>query len=178
MIAQSLDPSTSIPVDPGLYALELQLKQSCDLVIGALGQAPFPAGSYFYIGSARGPGGLRARILRHLRVEGKRLHWHVDHLLTQASIKGFFWTLQTGADECELAEWFAKYGDRRPPRFGASDCSCPGHLVYMRQIPAWASFPGILWHLSLQAEKEDPPYPGTVTSGERFDHIGVTKSVT
>jgi len=34
-------------------------------------------GLYAYVGSAFGPGGLRARISRHWRRE-KRRHWHID----------------------------------------------------------------------------------------------------
>ena len=37
------------------------------------------AGQYAYVGSAHGPGGLRARVGRHLRTE-KSLQWHIDYL--------------------------------------------------------------------------------------------------
>jgi len=36
-------------------------------------------GYYIYIGSAFGPGGVRARMLRHLRAD-KPKHWHIDYL--------------------------------------------------------------------------------------------------
>jgi Uri superfamily endonuclease len=38
-----------------------------------------PAGRYLYCGSAKGPGGLKARLSRHMR-RGKSVRWHIDRL--------------------------------------------------------------------------------------------------
>ncbi|MEE8332606.1 MAG: DUF123 domain-containing protein, partial [Alphaproteobacteria bacterium] len=67
------------PAVPGAYALLILLKRRFAGNIGALGRVDLPPGAYLYLGSARGPGGLRARLARHAR-RGKRLHWHVDRL--------------------------------------------------------------------------------------------------
>ncbi|MDC7789088.1 GIY-YIG nuclease family protein [Rhodoplanes sp. TEM] len=82
-------------------------------------------GRYLYCGSARGPGGLRARIARHLR-RRKTLRWHVDRLTTRGTVIAV-WAVPDG-DECALAGALA--GLPVPiPGFGASDCRrCPSHL--------------------------------------------------
>ena len=61
----------------------LLIKVEEDTVIETRGGRIFyiPRGTYLYVGSAKGPGGLRARIKRHLRRHGKRLFWHIDYLL-------------------------------------------------------------------------------------------------
>lgn len=145
----SLHDPASLPAEPGLYILELVLRQASSLFIGALGEVHFPAGYYGYVGSACGPGGLRGRILRHLRKDGKRLHWHIDYLVDNGDLTGVFWTIETQMNECELAEWFAEVGERFPPHFGASDCRCPGHLIHLPRPPAPISLPPGLQHLSL-----------------------------
>ncbi|MCX8165032.1 MAG: GIY-YIG nuclease family protein [Acidilobaceae archaeon] len=62
----------------GVYALLFFLCDSSPRV-GSLGTLRFSSGLYLYIGSARGQGGVRARISRHLRKE-KVLRWHIDYL--------------------------------------------------------------------------------------------------
>ena len=71
-----------IPGSPGkgLYLLLLELGHSIDLVIAKQRLALGP-GLYVYIGSACGPGGLRARLSRHLCGRRRRLHWHIDRLI-------------------------------------------------------------------------------------------------
>ncbi len=44
-------------------------------------------GFYIYVGSACGPGGLRARISRHLCGKRKRLHWHIDRILSSPYVQ-------------------------------------------------------------------------------------------
>jgi len=116
----------------GVYALLLQLDKDCEIRIGALGEKNFPAGAYLYFGSAMN--GLKARLQRHLR-STKKQHWHIDYLLAKAEITGIL--LQSGNDktaECRLAARFAKFKESRPiARFGASDCSCSSHLLYINQ---------------------------------------------
>ncbi|MFO1126305.1 MAG: DUF123 domain-containing protein [Methylocystis sp.] len=57
------------------------------------------SGDYLYCGSAKGPGGLRARLARHRRKD-KRAHWHVDQLTLQGQVLGAF--IVEGGDECAL----------------------------------------------------------------------------
>ena len=63
------------PRGPGTYMLVLRLPKRRRLAVGRLGDFEFPAGYYLYAGSAQG--GLRGRVLRHLRADKKR-HWHID----------------------------------------------------------------------------------------------------
>ena len=83
-------------------------------------------GGYLYCGSAKGPGGLKARIARHLRTD-KKPHWHVDRL-TAAALKVTAWAY-VGGDECALVRALAPL-PHPIPGFGSSDCpTCPSHLL-------------------------------------------------
>ncbi len=73
------------PSLPGTYVLWVHVDQPLTLAVGRLGTVTLPAGTYAYVGSAHGPGGLRARLHRHLRAE-KPLHWHIDYLTTAAPV--------------------------------------------------------------------------------------------
>ena len=89
--------------------------------------AELSPGHYLYVGSAYGPGGLRARLARHFRTE-KRPHWHIDRLLAVADPIGAL--AVPGGRECALA---ARLRAGPPPAvpiagFGASDCRCETHL--------------------------------------------------
>ena len=50
---------------PGTYALVLSCSADFDIQIGRLGTMRLQPGYYVYLGSALGPGGLRARIAHH-----------------------------------------------------------------------------------------------------------------
>ncbi|MDP6604030.1 MAG: GIY-YIG nuclease family protein [Rhodospirillales bacterium] len=126
----ALDPDEAPPA-PGAYLLVLDLAQPLRLRIATLGRPELPPGRYCYAGSGRGPGGLRARIGRHVR-RGGRIHWHVDHLARAATLIGF-WAVP-GVTECALAEIARKIPGARIPvlGFGSSDCRiCPAHLIVL-----------------------------------------------
>jgi Uri superfamily endonuclease len=111
------------------------LDKSVSLAVGRLGRFTFPAGYYVYAGSARGPGGLSARLARHRR-RGKRLHWHVDYLLARARLVEAWTVVSDRRLECAWARAvMALPGAQVPvPRFGASDCRCPAHLVFFPRL--------------------------------------------
>lgn len=114
---------------PGAYALVIRLETVFAAAIGALGDVVLPPGSYVYLGSANGPGGMAARVRRHLKRE-KRLHWHVDHLTNLGALTDI--ALWPGGDECALVEHLsAGKGITFPvPGFGSSDCRhCAAHLL-------------------------------------------------
>ena len=123
----------------GTYVLALWLDATRTISIGRLGRFEFPSGWYLYVGSARGPGGLRARLLRHWRrfASGKRAHWHVDYLREHA-IWGGAWA--RGSEHRLECSWAAALR-RRPDAttvaagFGASDCRCATHLVRVAAVP-------------------------------------------
>ncbi len=51
----------------GTYVLVMRLGRLRRVRVGRLGVQEFPAGLYLYVGSAFGPGGLRARIRASVR---------------------------------------------------------------------------------------------------------------
>lgn len=112
------------------YAVVFELQQHVSLGVGALGTFSLLPGYYIYVGKARR--GVWQRLARHFR-QGKRLRWHVDYL-GQVATPVESWT-QEGKEsvECLWAGALASLpAARRPmPRFGSSDCRCPGHLVYV-----------------------------------------------
>lgn len=124
--ASFVDRIDAVPPLAGAYILWLELDCALPVVLsGGRGQVLGP-GVYFYFGSARGPGGLRARVGRHMR-QGKAVRWHVDQLTERGRVVGA-WVVP-GGDECALRARFA--GCPVPlPGFGSSDCRrCPSHLV-------------------------------------------------
>lgn len=124
----------SLPAAPGTYLLFLRLEQPHTITVGRLGEFAFPDGLYAYVGSAQGPGGLRARVGRHLR-QDKTLRWHIDALTTTAAVISVWYDTSGTRLECTWAAHLAKtQGLTRPvPSFGSSDCDCLTHLFY---IPA------------------------------------------
>jgi Uri superfamily endonuclease len=132
----------------GTYVLALWLGTTQEISVGRLGRIEFPAGWYLYVGSARGPGGLPARLARHRRRLGsdKRAHWHLDYLREQTTWGGA-WVRASGERlECT---WAARLRDLPAaaivtPGFGASDCRCPAHLVRVATLPGDEWFAGTL----------------------------------
>ncbi len=120
--------------DRGTYALVIFLPRATTIRVGALGAFRFPRGYYLYIGSALN--GLNARVARHLRRRGKKRFWHIDYMLEHARVVDV-WT-RTGAArlECRWARRALALPNARvvAPRFGASDCNCAAHLIYLRKL--------------------------------------------
>jgi Uri superfamily endonuclease len=117
-------------------------------------QFVLPAGAYIYAGSALGPGGIEARIKRHLRLFysnatdhnsiktmaksnkntiNRGYHWHIDQLLRIATT---FTTIYAGSEcrtECLLTRYLKGHNLQVIVGFGSTDCSsgCGGHLLYL-----------------------------------------------
>jgi Uri superfamily endonuclease len=138
-----------LPASGGSYALFLRLPQPRRLRVGRLGDRAFPAGTYVYLGSAYGPGGLQARIGRHLRGDGNQ-HWHVDTLRKPAAVRGYAYFRKQRAEphpewkaplECLWSRALAALPEATIPvlGFGASDCraGCPAHLIAFPDTEAW-----------------------------------------
>jgi Uri superfamily endonuclease len=133
-----------LPAKPGAYALLLWLPDDCTLQIGRLGKFEFYAGWYVYLGSAHGPGGLRARLNRHLTGSGSQ-HWHIDALRRRAQPLIALYCLEKSSYlpktrqgmkplECAWSQTLVSQPGAVIPAagFGSSDCrnGCPAHLVY------------------------------------------------
>ena len=123
------------PAAPGTYAVVLRLAEPTEVAVGSRGVHRLPTGDYAYCGSALGPGGLRARVNRHLRAD-KRRRWHVDYLRAVAAVVDVWVVESSDRLECELAAALAsRSGACRPiARFGSSDCRCAGHLVRIAEF--------------------------------------------
>ncbi|MGC9468299.1 MAG: GIY-YIG nuclease family protein [Anaerolineae bacterium] len=115
-------------------ALRLPPSARGPITVGALGTHFFPAGTYLYVGSAWGPGGLQARISRHLR-GSLNAHWHVDYLRKHAQPIAVFLAPGTRL-ECAWARYLTQHRGTQivVPRFGASDCRCETHLFFLHKI--------------------------------------------
>lgn len=119
----------AMPRAGGAYALVIRLDEPARLAIPRLANPTLAPGLYVYAGSAYGPGGLRARVARHLKRE-KSVRWHVDHLTAVAppvDVLAF-----TGGDECAIVGALIRHGGVHTPvpGFGSSDCGrCPAHLM-------------------------------------------------
>lgn len=126
---------------PGTYVLVLRSTSRRSVEIGRLGVLHLEPGYYAYVGSALGPGGLRARLGRHVRGPG-RVHWHIDYL-------------RALVDPVEA--WYCGGPKRREHRwsgalqasfravvplsgFGASDCRCDSHLFFSARQPTLSDF--------------------------------------
>jgi Uri superfamily endonuclease len=131
----------------GTYALLLKLDEQERITIGKLGTFDFPAGYYLYVGSALGPGGLRARLARHRRGSksprsnsgqgGKKLHWHIDYLLQRAQLIEVWSIASEERLECQWSEVASRLSGAQVPvrGFGSSDCRCPAHLFHFSARP-------------------------------------------
>jgi|UniRef100_A0A7C3SKY3 Uncharacterized conserved protein len=119
----------ALPSWKGVYALVLELTGKVQVKVRRR-DAELAPGLYVYIGSAKGPGGLRARVERHARRE-KRVRWHVDQLTTAASRILVVVYALSDARECVLTPYLEQLGFSHPiPGFGSSDCGsgCASHL--------------------------------------------------
>ncbi len=135
----SLIKTAPIPPLPGTYVLVLKLTQDRRIPVGRLGEVPLRAGYYLYVGSARGPGGLCARLRRHLRRD-KPAHWHIDSLRQWAEPVEVWFVTSSEPHECDWRALLQQAaGLALPlPGFGASDCRCRSHLLYSPRRPTAA----------------------------------------
>ena len=122
------------PALPGAYLLVVTLSAALRVALPHRPEATLTPGRFLYAGSARGPGGLRARLGRHMRAD-KKPHWHIDRLTEAGAVEGA-WVIP-GGDECALVAALAHLPVPLPG-FGSTDCRlCASHLL------AWP--PGLAW---------------------------------
>jgi Uri superfamily endonuclease len=121
---------------PGTYALILSCASNASIQVGRLGTMQLQRGYYVYMGSALGPGGLRARIAHHQKLS-TRPHWHIDYLRAHTRLRSVWLWYDGRRHEHEWARAMQKAQDATIPLmgFGASDCSCLSHLYFLQRHP-------------------------------------------
>lgn len=126
---------------PGTYVLVFDASSRKRITVGRLGILDLEPGTYLYVGSAFGPGGLRARTGRH-RTKNPTKRWHIDHLKPWVRLVEIWFTEDPVHREHQWAGWFAGLGDVEIPLFGfgSSDCHCPSHLFHALERPAFDPF--------------------------------------
>jgi len=122
---------------PGTYALVFKTQRNKRLVIGKLGTLNLQPGYYVYVGSAFGPGGLKARIGHHRKTFSRR-HWHIDYLSEYLSPAEVWYTYDATHREDHWSQVLAGVrGASIPlPGFGSSDCRCISHLYFFSARPS------------------------------------------
>ncbi|UCD85964.1 MAG: GIY-YIG nuclease family protein [Deltaproteobacteria bacterium] len=118
------------------YTLIIELEKDRKIGVGKLGVFNLPRGFYLYTGS--GGRNISARLARHRKKRGKRLHWHIDYLLRSRHAR-IIGVRESSGEECAVNQAFKRIkGARIPvPGFGASDCrkDCLSHLIYFKKRP-------------------------------------------
>jgi Uri superfamily endonuclease len=138
-------PTSSLRKEAGTYALLLQAGDRTSIEVGQLGTLAVQPGCYVYVGSAFGPGGVRARVQRHAQTE-KRRHWHVDYVRAATRLEGAWVTYDDRRRECTWAQVLGGPlgGAVSLAGCGASDCDCPAHLFRFAAAPSLARFEAAL----------------------------------
>ena len=144
---------------PGTYALVFTAKRKKRLIIGKLGTLTLQPGYYVYVGSAFGPGGLKARVGHH-RKNTRRRHWHIDYLSEHLPPDEVWYTHDPTHREHHWSEVLSH--SRKIsiplPGFGSSDCRCISHLYFFSSRPSGNYFrrkiyAGINGHAGIFIEK-------------------------
>ena len=128
----------------GTYVLLLECNDSYELSIGKLGKMLTEPGCYLYVGSAFGPGGIKARVRHHQRL-APRPHWHIDYLHTVAGLVDT-WCVHGLRREHDWAQSLMQNEAAAVSLkgFGSSDCHCVAHLFYFKRKPVKAELEKIL----------------------------------
>jgi Uri superfamily endonuclease len=117
------------PAFGGAYVLVLRLDETIQIEFPRVASDQLMPGWYVYVGSARGRGGIRARVKHHFRYK-KTAHWHIDRLTVKA---GEMAALPVAdGRECELVGKLLKSLRFKVAAagFGSTDCSlCESHLL-------------------------------------------------
>ena len=121
---------------PGTYLLNFYSEQRASVWVGRLGKLDLDIGYYIYIGSAFGPGGVRARVRHHHRISQKP-HWHLDYIRPSLSLQAVWYSLDAIRYEHEWANILYSALNMHVPlvSLGATDCRCQSHFFYARSKP-------------------------------------------
>ena len=121
---------------PGTYALIFSSTRKRQITVGKIGTLRLQPGFYVYVGSAFGPGGLKARIEHHSR-KAARPHWHIDYLTFALDLKEIWYTSDPVHREHQWATIISNTRGSSAPlaEFGSSDCRCNTHLFFFKSKP-------------------------------------------
>ncbi len=119
-------------LNSGAYLLVMRLDRDVRMRIGKLGAFNFPQGYYVYVGSAMK--NLKQRVARHFS-DKKKMHWHIDYFLDNASIERAFIYPSKRRLESKIASLFEREVDKGEAaiivkKFGATDSNNKSHLFY------------------------------------------------
>ncbi|MCW9036051.1 MAG: GIY-YIG nuclease family protein [Rhodospirillales bacterium] len=131
MVPQSIKirKTMAISAKGGSYLLLIDLEKPLILPQKQFLKTPLESGRYLYAGSAYGPGGLRARVSRHIK-KRKPKRWHIDYVTTKSAIKEAL--IVEDAKECDFISHLLEIEGIIVPLkgFGSSDCKkCPSHFL-------------------------------------------------
>jgi Uri superfamily endonuclease len=143
--SQGDGPRLGLDAKPGTYALILFSPVTRSVRVGRLGMMEVRRGHYIYIGSAHGPGGLGARVKRHLKPQATS-HWHIDYLRRVTELCEVWITRDRIRREHQWAAVLSRIAGTSMGRFGfgASDCRCDSHLIRFPQKPKFHEFRDML----------------------------------
>ncbi len=143
---------------PGTYALVLRNPAGTVARIGRWRSLVLGPGFYIYVGSAFGPGGIRARVSRHYRT-AKRKHWHIDYLRDSMSPVSTWCSYEPVKLEHQWAGIISRMPDIRPVLgFGCSDCTCQAHLFATPEAPDFDRFSAAVGG-AVEHWTPEPPIP-------------------
>jgi len=117
-------------ISRGTYCIQMLCTRQADVQVGKLGIRSFKPGYYLYIGSALN--NMDKRISRHFKKD-KKIFWHIDYITSRKEfqVKKAYVIENSQKLECKKAGEIGKMLEV-VTGFGASDCSCSGHLFYAR----------------------------------------------
>ena len=134
----------AMTTDPGTYALILRSRSKATTRVGRWGQINLEKGYYIYVGSAFGPGGVRARVSHHCR-KNKSAHWHIDYLRRYLNPVGAWYSHDRKRLEHSWAQFLSDMsGISSIQGFGCSDCKCNSHLFFTSKKPSLALFSNVI----------------------------------
>ncbi|WP_455205158.1 GIY-YIG nuclease family protein [Kaarinaea lacus] len=138
----------------GTYALVLVSRSQKNIRIGRCGVLPLKPGYYVYVGSAFGPGGLKARLNHHLK-QSTSPRWHLDYLRRHTRVAEVWYTFDEVRRESAWVQIMTNSQQIQIPLqgFGASDSNEAAHLFYLETKPKFEKFQ----HAVCQQYKDHAP---------------------
>ncbi|MEM3980939.1 MAG: GIY-YIG nuclease family protein [Ignisphaera sp.] len=116
----------------GIYTLILEIEEDICTNIGSLGRICLLKGVYGYVGSAKGLGGIEARVKHHLIKDKKKHWWHIDYLTSrkEVAIKCVVYAKTLDIGEEDIVGYFSRSScwSIAVPRFGSTDKNSSSHL--------------------------------------------------